>query len=107
MTFKTPDQTKNMIIKKPNGSISIYVLDNLSGKTPITTREPSSGGIGMRLKTPSITLINIKFSKTALINEECGKNLNNILKIIANIKFAKGPLKPIQITSLFGFLNAQ
>ena len=57
ITFKTSDQTKNMIIKKPNGSISIYALDNLSGNTPMTTREPSRGGIGMRLKTPSITLI--------------------------------------------------
>lgn len=74
---------------------------------PITKREPSSGGIGMRLKTPSKTFIMIKFSKIKVIFAFKGANFNGILRIKASIKFASGPLKPTQIISLLGFFKAQ
>ena len=68
-------------------------------------REPSKGGIGIRLKTPKTTFIMIRFSTIKFICEGKCMDLNTILKIKAKIKFTKGPLAPIQMISLLGFLR--
>jgi hypothetical protein len=97
-------------IKKPKGSI----LANLSaisvGSMPINTREPSKGGIGIRLKTPKTTLINIKLLMIKLIPGDNAKNLSGMLNMLnkkAKIKFAMGPANPIHIISVLGFFKLQ
>ncbi len=78
-----------------------------SGSNPITTREPSSGGNGMRLNTPKITLIRMSWAQIYWISAVAGMNLRTIERTKAKRRFATGPLNPTQIMSLFGFPNAQ
>jgi hypothetical protein len=74
---------------------------------PIKIREPSSGGIGIRLNIPKTTFITIRFPKMKLAIKDGGICLDTILKINAKIKFAAGPAAPTQIISLLGFFRAQ
>lgn len=70
-------------------------------------REPSRGGIGIRLKTPNMTFMIIKFSNIKFKGKDKRVNLNIMLKINAKIKFARGPLNPIKRISLLGFFREE
>ena len=105
--LNAPKPIKTIKIIKPYGSILAYLEDRCSGRIPISTCEPSSGGTGIRLKTPSMRLIAIKFTKIKLTTSDAGKKRKIILKPTANMKFAKGPLNPTQMISLLGFFSAQ
>ena len=92
---------------KPYGSTEAYKEADLAGNIPITIREPSKGGIGIKLKTPNITFINIRFSHMDDQNDPEGNNFHRTLKANAKIRFANGPLAPTHIISLLGFLKAR
>lgn len=83
-------------------------LAALLGNRLTTTREPSSGGMGIRLKAASTRFIAMAFLK---INTRKLSGLNPLLKNKLMIKaimiLAKGPASPTQSISLLGFLNAQ
>lgn len=70
-------------------------------------REPSRGGMGIRLKTPNTRFMTIKFTIIKLKTKGKGIIFNKIDNTNARIRFDKGPLAPTQIISLFGFFNAQ
>ena len=83
-----------------NGPLMVNLRLNsskLSGKIANKILEPSSGGIGIRLKTPKIRLINIKNDKkitNKLLGPKLGAmTLNIIMKIKTLMKLDKGPAK--------------
>jgi hypothetical protein len=99
---KKPIKTKNIIIKNPYGSMRKYWRVKFAGKKEVMIRDPSRGGMGIRLNTARIKLrkaprINIFFNgKLSLIKT---------IRIKAKNIFAKGPDKPIHLISFFGFLK--
>lgn len=81
----------------------------LAGKKAKRTFEPSSGGMGNKLKIPNAILIKIITSKNNN-NEVFAKNNKSMifkiaLKTIAIAKLLAGPAKPIKPLSFFGFFN--
>src|SRR5713226_4328921 len=58
ITFSTESvYSSTSRMRKPNGSSREYAIAALSGNNETTTRPPSSGSNGNRLKTASTTLI--------------------------------------------------
>ena len=96
------------MINMPYFSSLANWLAALLGNKLTTTREPSSGGMGIRLKAASTRFTSMAFLK---INTRRLSGLNPLLKNRLMIKaimiLARGPASPTQSMSLFGFLNPQ
>ncbi len=84
------------MIIKPKGSILAYLSARSCGNNPIRILEPSKGGMGIRLKTPKIILIKMRFLSTKSQVTDKGKILQSRLKIRAKIKLAAGSNKKHQ-----------
>ena len=68
------------------------------------TREPSKGGIGIKLKIPKTTLIIIPNSKSSC--KKVGKESERkALKNNARIKLLNGPMRPTHIIPFLGFVK--
>src|SRR5258706_10157213 len=101
--------TMTMIM--PKGSMRSSTSEPARGNNPERTRPPSSGGIGMRLKTISITLICIPNSQTdssqALSRFESAStiptNIASNVHPVAIARFAPGPAAATRIMSRFGW----
>jgi len=64
--------------------------------------EPSRGGIGIKLNTPKVRLIQIKTEKkTERAGLDISKNLNNSPTIKAFKKFEAGPANPTNASPHF------
>lgn len=64
------------MITKPKGAIIRYLIAIWGGNNPERICEPSSGGMGMRLKTASKRLIRVlkrKITNTEILNSPIGK----------------------------------
>ena len=100
---------KNNKINIPYCSNAAIYFSADFGKKAKRTFEPSSGGIGTRLKTPRATFIKITmFMKNKNAGEANPKNAKIFkikLKIIAIEKLLNGPDKPINPLSLLGFFK--
>jgi hypothetical protein len=75
----------------PYGSISKYCRDISSGSKLATTREPSKGGMGIRLNTPNIKFMRIRWLKMKTRTSGKGMSLNNRLNRKANMILERGP----------------
>jgi hypothetical protein len=92
----------------PYRSIAAYCLVRFAGRILISIREPSRGGIGIRLKTASTRLISIPCDMSCVMKTGRARPIfKNKLKATANIIFARGPAKPTQRISFLGFLRPQ
>src|SRR3989338_10662825 len=69
MKSSVPSKIKSITMKKPYGSREEYFKESSFGNNPMTMREPSKGGMGIRLKTPRTTLIMMR-----LKNKKSGTN---------------------------------
>lgn len=102
------NKSRKMTIKIPNRSRERRKSAIFLGKTAASTRPPSKGGIGIRLKTAKTTLISEILAKKTKTSGE-GVRLTAILaispKITAKIRFEAGPAKPISPISFLGFLR--
>lgn len=91
----------------PYGSIDAYLDASSSGRIPIRIRDPSSGGMGIRLNIPNTTLITANWPKSIFRINGRGTTLISTAIAIARRIFEAGPLAPTRTISLRGFLNAQ
>lgn len=92
----------------PYGSSAEYLFAISRGRMLIAIREPSNGGMGIRLKTASTRFIIIAcFIRIANGIDKLRLPLRNILSRIAVSMFDKGPARPTQSMSFLGFLRPQ
>ena len=102
-----PNHIKPNNINMPKDSSLIYLTAKAVGNKLNTNREPSNGGIGIRLKMPNITFIIIACDNKNFIIitfAKIGILRNNANKTAIKI-FANGPARPTQNTSFFGFFK--
>lgn len=106
-----PKKIKNNRIKNPYRSNIISISSNLRflGNNAKRIFEPSSGGIGIKLKIAKTILIkiiiSIKIKNGLLIIPKNIVNFKIKLKIIAIERLLNGPANPISPLSLFGFFK--
>jgi len=91
-----PKKIKNIKIKRPYCCKNAFNLSKLSGSNLKNIHEPSSGGIGIKLKIASMMFIctikeNIKNNPGARLKTDAGKNRITRPKNNANTIFDRGP----------------
>ena len=99
---------------RPYDSNLAYDAASLGGRMPCSTLLPSNGGMGIRLKTASITFTHMLASNTISRGTETyagmsacktRMDLSAMPLASASRKFAPGPASATQSMSCFGFLK--
>ena len=113
---KIPKYNNAKMIKNPTFSSLYHHNFNLKGRKGAIMRDPSSGGMGIKLKMARIRLISINFiRKMARMDRDwsnrpsCSltsdKKLSIKLAITANVILLKGPANATQSMAFSGFLK--